>query len=474
MTGEDRPTASLQRLPHRADGSKARYVLVANQNAALGRDPSCQIVIDSNHHTAVSRRHAEVRPALADPSETDGWWLCDLNSANGTYLNGQRLHGCKLLRSGDRITLGYQGPEFTFALEPTTLPPRPVSAARADKPASQLAMQQAQVRSVLGDLADPTLADPTWAQPRSAAPITLSQLFPIFSTGLGLRRKAYLWPALVTVGFVVSLFVAVGHPIGFNLLLATYLALAAYYLVYRLCGKRKPWWVLLAAATLSMLLIRSPLLPLLIGLFRGILPGQVPQPDEAMPFWNLLVRMFFGAGLLEELLKALPLLILWAVGRRLRGAWSERVGIGEPLDGILLGAASAVGFTLLETLGQYVPDLIQNTTLQVGASVSQDMGLQLLIPRLLGAISGHMAYSGYFGYFIGLAALRPDYCWRVLGVGYLTAALLHALWNTMGAVSPLLLALSGMLSYGCLAAAILKARSLSPTRAQNFATQFKR
>jgi RsiW-degrading membrane proteinase PrsW (M82 family) len=102
------------------------------------------------------------------------------------------------------------------------------------------------------------------------------------------------------------------------------------------------------------------------------------------------------------------------------------------------------------------------------------MGLQLLIPRLLGAISGHMAYSGYFGYFIGLAALRPDYRWRVLSVGYLTAALLHALWNTMGAVSPLLLALSGMLSYGCLAAAILKARSLSPTRAQNFATQFKR
>lgn len=467
MTGEDRPIASLQRLPHRADGSKARYSLVANQNATLGRDPSCQIVIDSKHHTAVSRRHAEVRPALTDPCQTDGWWLCDLNSANGTYLNSQRLYGCQLLRSGDRITLGYQGPEFTFALEPTTLPPRPVNMAMADLPTSQLAIQQAQVRSVLGDLSPSALAEPS-------PPVTLSQLFPIFSTGLELRRKAYLWPALITVGFVVSLFVAVGHPIGFNLLLATYLALAAYYLVYRLCGKRKPWWVLLTAAALSMLLIRSPLLPLLIGLFRGILPGQVPQPDEAVPFWHLLVRMFFGAGLLEELLKALPLLILWAVGRRLRGVWSDRVGIREPLDGILLGAASAVGFTLLETLGQYVPDLIQNTTLQVGAGFSQDMGLQLLIPRLLGAISGHMAYSGYFGYFIGLAVLRPDYCWRVLGVGYLTAALLHALWNTMGAVSPLLLALSGMLSYGCLAAAILKARSLSPTRAQNFATQFKR
>jgi len=64
--------------------------------------------------------------------------------------------------------------------------------------------------------------------------------------------------------------------------------------------------------------------------------------------------MFFGAGLMEELLKALPVLLAYVVGSRLSFPWRERIGVWEPLDGILLGAASAVGFTLLETLGQYV------------------------------------------------------------------------------------------------------------------------
>jgi RsiW-degrading membrane proteinase PrsW (M82 family) len=58
-------------------------------------------------------------------------------------------------------------------------------------------------------------------------------------------------------------------------------------------------------------------------------------------------------------------------------------------------------------------------------------------------------------------------------VGYFTAASLHALWNAMGAVSPLLLTFVGVLSYAFLAAAILKARALSPTRSQNFATRLK-
>jgi RsiW-degrading membrane proteinase PrsW (M82 family) len=83
-----------------------------------------------------------------------------------------------------------------------------------------------------------------------------------------------------------------------------------------------------------------------------------------------------------------------------------------------------------------------------------------------------MAYSGYFGYFIGLSVLKPKQRWQILGIGYVSAAMLHALWNSTGFVSPVLLAVVGVLSYAFLAAAILKARALSPTRSQNFATGF--
>ncbi len=57
-------------------------------------------------------------------------------------------------------------------------------------------------------------------------------------------------------------------------------------------------------------------------------------------------------------------------------------------------------------------------------------------------------------------------------MGYLTASALHALWNATGLISGLFLAVVGVLSYAFLTAAILKARTLSPTRAQNFATRF--
>lgn len=110
--------------------------------------------------------------------------------------------------------------------------------------------------------------------------------------------------------------------------------------------------------------------------------------------------------------------------------------------------------------------------MQSGEGIGQLVGFQLLIPRIIGSVAGHMAYSGYLGYFIGLSVLKPRQRWQILGVGYLTAAALHALWNVTGLISGLLLAVVGVLSYAFLTAAILKARTLSPTRSQNFATRF--
>ena len=155
---------------------------------------------------------------------------------------------------------------------------------------------------------------------------------------------------------------------------------------------------------------------------------------------------------------------------------THSVRIEKPLDGILLGTASAVGFTLMETLRQYVPGIVGDVTLQARASDIEPglLGLQILIPRILGSVSGHMAYSGYLGYFIGLSILKPKQRWQTLLVGYLSASLLHALWNTTGFINPAILALVGALSYAFLTAAILKARAISPTREQNFATRFIR
>ena len=450
MTGFDRAVGFLRHLsPSGLGGSERRHKLTTTGEAIVGRDLSCEIVLDSEEYGMVSRRHAAVRPV-----DVGKWEICDLNSANGTYVNGDRLQGCRKLQAGDRIQLGKNGPEFTFELNNSSQTPEPFYQAQTPAPTPLMA---------IGAPSNPS---------GSLERVTISQLFPILSTGRQLKQKAFLIPAIVTVGFVVLMFTAVGEPLAFNMLLAAYLAGGAYYFVYQLCGKRKPWWVMFASALTTVLILLSPLLQVFLLVFREFLPGSVPSETESVSFPVLLMRMFFGAGLMEELLKALPVVGAYLLARKLPSPWRERIGVWEPLDGILLGAASAVGFTLLETLGQYVPEAIQNVTFQAGDGAGQLVGLQLLIPRIMGSVAGHMAYSGYLGYFIGLSILKPRNFWKILGVGYLSAAILHALWNATGFFSAFGLAVVGVLSYAFLAAAILKARALSPTRSQNFATRF--
>jgi len=434
------------------------YLLSSIQTIALGRHPQCGIVLDPAVYRSVSRWHAEIGPVMGFES-ADGklfWQISDLSSSNGTFVNGKAVQGSQVLHPGDRITLGRDGPVFVFDYQ-SSFPPEPVKAEVVSAhPGSEMRRTQPPA--------------PSTSSVTDRDPVSLTQLFPILSTGRQLAHKAYLMPAMATIAFVVLLFWAVGNAIAFNLLLATYLAGAAFYFIYRLCGKPKPWWVLLTVALATALILVSPLLNSFVVVFRQILPGSIPSSAESVSLPVLFGRMWVGAGLMEELIKALPVLGFAWLGSQLRHPWRDRIGVWEPLDGILLGTASAVGFTLIETLGQYVPEMYQ-AALPAGEELAQLAGLQLLIPRLLGSIAGHLAYSGYLGYFIGLSMLRARQRWLILLIGYFTAASLHALWNTVGSLHPLLLALVGIMSYAFLGAAILKARRLSPTRSQNFATR---
>ncbi|OIP78354.1 MAG: hypothetical protein AUK48_01850 [Oscillatoriales cyanobacterium CG2_30_44_21] len=389
----------------------------------LGRDPSCDIAIDINIYTSVSRRHAEIRPIFT-LGQLVGWEICDLNSANGTHVNEQPLSGSQKLCHGDRIQLA-SSPQFVFELQ-------------TDNP------------------------DPDFDQrPRSQiTSLTLTKLLPIFSTGQDLWKQAYLLPGIATVGFMVIMFASLGQPQIFNLAISAYISLATYYFVYQLCGKPKPWWIIFGAALLTSLILRSPLLQIFFWFFYQVLPGTAPT--QQANFTNVFIAMFFGAGMMEELLKALPIFLLWLGGLKMNRKWRSRYGISEPLDGILIGAASAIGFTLNETLGLYVPNIIQGVASQGGnIEMGELTGLQLLIPRVLGSVAGHMAYSGYFGYFIGLSNLKQSLRWQILAVGYLSSAFLHALWNTSALVSFWLLAFVGGISYAFLVVAILKAKSYS-------------
>jgi hypothetical protein len=97
---------------------KTRYLLSSDQKITIGRTKDCQIQLPVDC-TTVSRHHTEIRPFLNSGASKPsvGWVVCDLNSANGTYVNDISLKGnCQTLKSGDRIILGKYhdstGPEF--------------------------------------------------------------------------------------------------------------------------------------------------------------------------------------------------------------------------------------------------------------------------------------------------------------------------------------------------------------------------
>ena len=74
-----------------------RYALdPARPSYLAGRSNQCEIVLDSN---AASRKHARF-------DRKDGaWWVVDLGSTNGTYVNDARVH-VQQLHHGDRVQIG--------------------------------------------------------------------------------------------------------------------------------------------------------------------------------------------------------------------------------------------------------------------------------------------------------------------------------------------------------------------------------
>jgi pSer/pThr/pTyr-binding forkhead associated (FHA) protein len=104
------------------DPSGRQRLFVLPEDAArvtVGRAPQTDVTLDWD--TEVSRLHAQLE-------QVAGEWVVfdDGLSRNGTYLNGERVHGRRRLADGDELRFGgtvgvYRDPENT-ASEATTVP----------------------------------------------------------------------------------------------------------------------------------------------------------------------------------------------------------------------------------------------------------------------------------------------------------------------------------------------------------------
>jgi len=73
----------------------------------IGRDPDCDLVLPEED-TSISRQHARI-------TLVDGQFILeDLDSANGTFVNGQQVSKKWQLVDGAEIQFGLHEAKFTF------------------------------------------------------------------------------------------------------------------------------------------------------------------------------------------------------------------------------------------------------------------------------------------------------------------------------------------------------------------------
>lgn len=91
-------------------GIKGRYsrqiFSLPAQSASIGRESDNDLVLTGS---SLSRRHVRIEP---DASRSGTWVLTDFTSANGTWLNGDRVQDSVDLRHGDRLRLAEE--DFLF------------------------------------------------------------------------------------------------------------------------------------------------------------------------------------------------------------------------------------------------------------------------------------------------------------------------------------------------------------------------
>ena len=161
---------TMQLMIQHVTGSKANQVepfpYDTVNDLTLGRDPACSVVFDPQRDDAVSRQHAVIKIVKGDRVSFS---IVDLNSSNGTYVNGTRITSENELLPGDTVQLGQRGPSFMFDVQPR--PAHLVARTRVvfDRPGSATRIEQPAATTIDTGMPIPPPPPPTAVPPPSTA-----------------------------------------------------------------------------------------------------------------------------------------------------------------------------------------------------------------------------------------------------------------------------------------------------------------
>ncbi|MEZ3163354.1 PrsW family intramembrane metalloprotease [Halorubrum sp. RMP-47] len=178
------------------------------------------------------------------------------------------------------------------------------------------------------------------------------------------------------------------------------------------------------------LLVATFLLSILTATFAAILNSVLQPYFRPLGFLGIVVFFFVVVGPIEESVKLLAVRLYAYTDNRFDAV----------IDGAVYGAIAGLGFVVIENF-VYIAQNVDMAELTVGiATLGAGDGIAAL--RAL-AGPGHVVYSAFAGYYLGLAKFNPGNRGPIIVKGLVLAAAIHALYNTL--VGPVTGIASGLL-----------------------------
>lgn len=391
----------------------------------IGRGENCTVKFDPLAERTASKKHAFIE------KKSDGFYLFDNESTNGTLLNGGKIQSAKL-NSGDHIQFGTGGIEAAVSIESeeevsqeTILKPDvPPTVLHSPQVFSH---QQMKVQPLQADAA-PNSYQPFPIQASAVSPTGVPVNFRNSFSGLGIgqplapenKTGKYIGIA-VALGAIAFLSLVVMYLIGSNIgpvaaVIASIIAFtpAMFYLLPLVWLDRydpEPVWLLALAFAWGALV--SVVFSYFVNTGVALLAVLAFDAESANA-----ISAIISAPIFEEGSKGLGLVLLLVFFRRY---------FDDILDGIVLGGTIALGFATVENVLYY------------GAGLLRGGGEGLFFLFILRGILSpfaHVTFTAMTGIGCGISRESHNLFVRILMpiLGYGFAVLLHFIWNLMATV----------------------------------------
>ena len=179
------------------------------------------------------------------------------------------------------------------------------------------------------------------------------------------------------------------------------------------------------------LLLGTFLLSVVTATFAAVLNGATQGLFAGLGTVGFLLFFYLFVGPVEETVKLLAV--------RLYAYRDDR--FGAVVDGAVYGAMAGLGFAFIEN-ALYIERGLMGTELGGGLAFIA-AGSQITLTRAL-AGPGHVIYSAFAGYYLGLAKFNNDDWGPIVIKGLVIASLIHATYNSTVGLGAAVLAALGL------------------------------